>query len=337
MTTDMGNDFMKYLTIFVLLIFAESAAMGMDSDDSLVGKKFMIMSWHAKLMDNGKELDTPVSFGDIFTVDKVDGHLLRIKSGWIDESLVMPPDKAIESLNEKISADQLNGSLYHDRAAAYLCLRDIDKALEDQNHSLALYALSPPRNLAIGYNGRGLIWLRKGDVDAAIRDFTKAIEYQSDYESAFNNRGLAYRTAGNYEAALNDFEQSIRINPKFSNPYGNRAWIWATCPDPKYRDGPKAVESATRACELTSWRSASRLDDLAAAYAEQGDFKTAAEWEAKTLDLEWESYCYKDPKYLSTRLDLYMQDKPFRDQPKTEGEKSQAATKDSNPAANSDQ
>ena len=313
--------------------------MGVDSDNDLVGKKIMVTSWHAKLTDDdSKELKTPLYFGDIFTVQKVDGHLLRFKSGWIDESFVMTPDKAIESLTEKINADQFNGSLYHDRAAAYLGLRDIDKALEDQNHSLALYALSPPRNIAIGYNSRGLIWLRKGDVDAAIRDFTKAIEYQSDYDNPFNNRGLAYRMAGNYEAALKDFEQSIRINPESANPYGNQAWIWATCPDPKYRDAAKAVKSATRACELTSWRSANRLDDLAAAYAEQGDFKTAVQWEAKSLDLEWETLCYKNPKDLPKRLDLYLHGKPFRDQPKMSGEKPQTDdVEGSKPAANSPQ
>ena len=245
----------------------------------------MVTSWDAKLTDDDKELDTPVFFGEIFTVEKANGHLLWVKSGWILDSFVMDPDKAIESLTEKINADKFNGSLYHDRAAAYDCLGELDKAIEDQNHSLALYALSPPRHLAIGYNARGLIWLRKEEVDTAISDFTKAIEYQSDFDSAYNNRGLAYRSVGNYEAALKDFEEAIRLNPKFPNAYGNRAWIWATCPDPKYRDAAKAVESATRGCELSSWRSANRLDDLAAAYAEQGDFSNAIQWEAKATRL----------------------------------------------------
>ena len=46
------------------------------------------------------------------------------------------------------------------------------------------------------------------------------------------------------------------------------AWLLATAPDARFRDGPRAVEHATRACELSGWRDAAALDTLAAAYAE---------------------------------------------------------------------
>src|SRR5262249_19208480 len=60
------------------------------------------------------------------------------------------------------------------------------------------------------------------------------------------------------------------------------AWLWATGPD-GVRDGKRAVEAATRACELTDWKENEFLDTLAAAYAEVGDFDKAVEYQKKAV------------------------------------------------------
>ena len=53
------------------------------------------------------------------------------------------------------------------------------------------------------------------------------------------------------------------------------AWLLATYPDSKSRDGAEAVQLAERACALTDRRIPALLDTLAAAYAEAGDFSRA--------------------------------------------------------------
>jgi tetratricopeptide (TPR) repeat protein len=53
------------------------------------------------------------------------------------------------------------------------------------------------------------------------------------------------------------------------------AWLLATYPDSKSRDGAEAVRLAERACDLTERRIPALLDTLAAAYAEAGDFPRA--------------------------------------------------------------
>jgi tetratricopeptide (TPR) repeat protein len=110
--------------------------------------------------------------------------------------------------------------------------------------------------------------------------------------------------------AIADYTEAIDIRPKSPLPYNNRAWIWATCPDKKYRDGKKAVESATTACNLTEWHDPEYMDTLAAAYAEASDFASAVKWQTKANELR------KDPEDRArgqARLKLYQEKKPYRD------------------------
>lgn len=87
------------------------------------------------------------------------------------------------------------------------------------------------------------------------------------------------------------------------------AWIRATCPDPAVRDGRRAVEAATRMCELAGGGDHRAFDTLAAAYAEAGDFDAAVEWQRKALERadesEWADF--------RARLDLYRARTPHRD------------------------
>ena len=93
------------------------------------------------------------------------------------------------------------------------------------------------------------------------------------------------------------------------------AWLLATCPEDRFRDGKKAVAAATRACELTRWKNAEVLDTLAAADAEAGDFDAAVKWQLKALGLMGKD---DEPgrKAMDARLVLYRAKKPYREQPK---------------------
>ena len=94
--------------------------------------------------------------------------------------------------------------------------------------------------------------------------------------------------------------------------YHNIARLRATCPDARYRDGKKAVEIATKACELNGWKDAGSLDLLAAAYAEAGEIEQAIKWENKAIEVAPANH-----KFLYLRnLDFYKQGKPHRDEAK---------------------
>jgi len=84
------------------------------------------------------------------------------------------------------------------------------------------------------------------------------------------------------------------------------AWLWATCPEERFRDGKKAVEFATRSCELTKWKDANMLRTLAATYANVGEFDKAVEWQEKAKKGLGEEFRKKGEE----RLKLYTKKKP---------------------------
>ncbi|AZG74611.1 tetratricopeptide repeat protein [Shewanella livingstonensis] len=64
---------------------------------------------------------------------------------------------------------------------------------------------------------------------------------------------------------------------------GNIAWILATCPEAEYRDGSRAVSMSLKLLEHNQ-NDPTVLDNLAAGYAELGDFSAAIDAQKKAID-----------------------------------------------------
>jgi len=93
------------------------------------------------------------------------------------------------------------------------------------------------------------------------------------------------------------------------------ARLQATYPAAEFRDGAKAVENATKACELTDWKNADYVDTLAASYAEAGDFDSAVKWQKEAIDLLTEGTSAESRSNYESRLNLYRSGKPYRQIP----------------------
>jgi hypothetical protein len=90
------------------------------------------------------------------------------------------------------------------------------------------------------------------------------------------------------------------------------AWLLATDPDVKVRDGQEAVRLAEGACDLTQYRQYWVVDVLAAAYAESGQFGKAVETAKKAVDLARAVGQPSAERDIQKRLELYQAGKPYR-------------------------
>jgi len=115
-----------------------------------------------------------------------------------------------------------------------------------------------------------------------------------------------------YGKAIAAFQEAIKFNPKSAIPYNQLAWMLATCPDARYRDGKTAVESAKRAYQLDRGRDWIILATLGEAYGENGEFAVAITWEKKALGLAVDE---KDKETCRSRLRVFEQGKPYHEAP----------------------
>ncbi len=223
----------------------------------------------------------------------------------------------LKDATKAIELDPKNEDAFQCRASARSFLNDITGSIADLTRAIELMPNNGRR-----YFQRARIFFAAADYREALADCDAAVRLLPRETQPLLYRAMAHAALGNFARAKQDIAEAVRLapNPSF-NAYGilaqvnaleagdpqavvaleralpgakpreqaaiysQLAWILATYPDEKIRDGQKAFAAAKKACELSDGRSLWAVAGLAAAYAECGDFAAAADFQQKALAL----------------------------------------------------
>jgi tetratricopeptide (TPR) repeat protein len=145
--------------------------------------------------------------------------------------------------------------------------------------------------------------------EKALVAYDELLAKDPDNILALRGRADTFLNQGKQAEAIAGYEQALKVDPKDSGVLNNLAWVLATSPDDKLRNGARAVELAKEACELTEYKQAHILSTLAAGYAESGDFDTAINWSTKAVELGTDA----TKEQLAKELESYQAKKPWRE------------------------
>ncbi|QDU22237.1 tetratricopeptide repeat protein [Urbifossiella limnaea] len=204
-----------------------------------------------------------------------------------------------------ITRDPQHGPARLGRAVCRFLQKDFAGVVADCDAAVRLLP-----NVARVFELRGSALRALGRPDEALQNFDEAIRLAPQAAMPFNYRAGAHYAKKDYATAARDHLEALKRDPRNAATFNQLGWVWATCPDPDVRNGPRAKECATRACELTEWAEAGYLDTLAAACAECGEFDEAVRWQEKAIAAV-AGDAAKEADY-ETRLELYRRGKPAR-------------------------
>ena len=158
-----------------------------------------------------------------------------------------------------------------------------------------------------------LAYLAQKKYPSALALLERVIKAQPENALAYVDIASVWLGLEEESKAVDSYRSALRLVPELPKALNNLAWILATHPDPKIRNGIEAVKFAERLCALSKYQSPVGLDTLATAYAEAGRFSDAVSTAQKAIGLVGPSANQAKILGMKSRLNLYTQGKPYRD------------------------
>jgi tetratricopeptide (TPR) repeat protein len=194
----------------------------------------------------------------------------------------------------------------HENLGVILMLRGRFPQAEAQ---LAQALKLQPGSASIHYH-LGNAFLSQNKFREAAAEYSEALRRQPEYLEANFNLALALTKLGRTAEAIRYYRAVLRLKPRNALALQQLAWLLATDPDPRLRNGLEAVRLAEQAIQLTP-AVPSVWDTQAAALAEAGQYQAAVTAATKALELAGGNK--ELARAIRSRLQLYKSGSPYHE------------------------
>jgi Flp pilus assembly protein TadD len=174
-------------------------------------------------------------------------------------------------------------------------------------------ALSIKPQYADSLQNLGILLTEHGDFKDALSYLQQAVAVRPESAVVYCKLGLALDLKDQAEQAIIYYRECIRLRPDQEEACNNLAWLLATHPDSKFRDGAEAVRLAEHVCEVTAYQKAPLIGTLAATYAEAGRFQDAIATAEKAIAVARGAGESPVAERNEQLLQLYRAEKPYRE------------------------
>lgn len=254
------------------------------------------------------------------------------------------PDKALSAAERCLELNPSSGYCHFQLAIGFARERKPDRALSEIQRAIELIpenARARGLNLSLAVELRlgaaaltagrdalavspfdselhyrvGLIAGEIGDLKSAAQQFAYASLLAAKPSSEISSKlHLTIRFVTRSPDASSQLHELAATAPDSSALLNELAWIFATDPNAGLRDGPRAVDLAQRACELTQKRQPAVLATSAAAYAEIGNFSEAVSFAQSADSLARLQGDTKTVAVVDKMLNAFRASQPYRDE-----------------------
>lgn len=150
---------------------------------------------------------------------------------------------------------------------------------QDGDHlwpATAKFSPSSPWN----HNNMGDLYIRHGNLEAAVTEFQRAIELLPRYAEAYHNLGNTYGEMGRSADALRSYESALQNNPTLWQTHVNSAAIYFK--QEKYEQAQKHMQAAIQIMP----NNAALYSNAGVIYLKMKDVKNARNYFVKALQLD---------------------------------------------------
>jgi len=217
---------------------------------------------------------------------------------------------ALRYFENAVRLNPYNAEAHHNLGVALVQQGDPAEAMRQFREAIRLKP-----DLAEAHCHLGLALLSEERFPEAISELEQAVRLKPGYAEGHDSLATAYALQGHVGPAIREFEEAVRLDPTYARHMSKVARVLATSPDERFRNGPAAVELATRACRITGNRDAEFLDTLAAAYAEAGSFNEAVATAQGALAVATQAGQAALADAIRSHLAVFQAGRPWRESP----------------------